>query len=1663
MSSAPLPNSREALEIPSRWRVAQEESGSAAKTALRELAESYWYCVYAWWRRAGLDAGRGATATLASFARWLGDAPPRAADSGGARLREWLPTRLGELSSAGVKLKGAPPITIDPEWAEARYATEPEGDADALFQRRWTLTVLEFTVSSLQAEYAARGEEQLFGELLPFAGFEHADEERYSVAAVRTGRTSGAMRKTVFDFRTRQREVLRTFVADTVANPADIESEITALLVACDALGPEAATAPVPSVLGAVLPDQMLARAMASMKMSSVGAHGWTPPSDAEIARLFPQYEMHGMLGRGGMGAVYQARQIQLDRHVAIKLLPLEVSVDRDFADRFRREARAMAKLNHPNIIAVHDFGTTGEGHLYFSMEFVEGANLHDVIHHGEPLPPADALALAGQVCDALAYAHEQSIVHRDIKPANVMVDRRGRAKVADFGLARMAEADPAQWGSTMTGVVMGTLDYMSPEQKRGMHVDHRADIYSLGVMLYEMLCRETPQGAFEPPSKRCGLDKRLDAIITKALAQQADARFQSTSELKTAIETVRPAVVKAQARKSSPKPVVGAAAPARSPIAGALVAKSRAPLYIGIAVAFVAVVAAFLSFGRSKPKPGQTAKAREADKPQVVVDTASPRSVPVPAKGPPVAATSASDEAGPTGSLKQTVNLISALDLTRDRVASPNLTKANQWRQVDGKLTYLPDGGSGKIMTPVSLAGVREYSIEADFRPLGYPSEFTIDLPLSSSKQCGLVFHPGVTIYFAGVKVEKIGDWPLGGDRSGRLLVLVKLAPNGRDGSVTVWLDGKPIGRWAGALAEISIPVDQHPAFSGQQIPGLFCSRESWEFTNWTLRVFDGEAKVLGGPGAQPAQPAPVAAAPVGLRTIFDGKTFAGWHGFGESGVPTGFRVEGGALIGEGQRKLLVTDELFGDFELSLEWRVGSGGNGGIYSLIGGSESGANVTDFPEFNLMDDSIGPKNRTGSLYDVQETTAAAAKPVGEWNTAKLIHRRGTAEHWVNNQLACAYDLKTTRFREKAGNKGRVGLQGWTGEIAYRNVQVRTLDAAATVPAAPAPAPAPSAAQSATGKWLAEQEPQWQAAFAKEVSEPFQKSVGDLKKQYLAGLDVQLAMATKAGKLDEAVGFRAEREKMAGGGELPVEDEALATATLRTLRASYRTAFTKIDADRFARAKSVHARYDAILGQSQTALTQRQRFDEALEIKARREALSAAWLKPPAGAAAAAPAAPAAPATPPPALGQKTAPPPSKAPKLKPREVVERLLGMGASVFIGAPGALTPVEKLSDLPGGKFAIMEVRFRPADALTTADLDIVEQLTEAELIAFSGVPATDATMEKLRGLPAVKVLEMRDLPQVSDASCTSIAAMPALTNLLLGGTLQGASLASLNKARNLGWLSIHQQSFTETQFTSIAGISNLWHLGLMTAEPVPPAAWGRLAQAKHLRRLALEYVQIDAAGIAQIAKLNGLEAINFGSLTLPDAALAPLGALKSLRSLGIGARSTLDGSVFATWPVRTSMERLEWYSVESLTDDSIKAITAAFPKLKALYATVHAGKVTPAGLAHLNKLRQLEILYLAGNALDDAALAQIAQCDKLKQIYVMRGTATDVGVQSLSKLSHLEELSWSNPPVTDAALKSYGKMRALTKFTLSQDTSPETEQKLKAALPKVTVKFEK
>lgn len=283
---------------------------------------------------------------------------------------------------------------------------------------------------------------------------------------------------------------------------------------------------------------------------------GDTPPTlppltPEELAPHFPQLEILECLGRGGMGVVYKARQKSLNRLVALKLLAPERADDPQFAARFEKEAHALAALNHPHIVGVHDFGQAG-GFYYLLMEFVDGVNLRQLLQT-KRLTQKEALSIVPPVCEALQCAHDHGIVHRDIKPENLLIDKAGTVKIADFGIAKiysrplLPEDEPvASFSTSETSplitrsmmATMGTPDYAAPEQINGA-ADHRADIYSLGVVLYEMLTGERPGEKLEAPSKRVQVDVRIDEIVLKALEKAPELRFATASEFRTQVENL--------------------------------------------------------------------------------------------------------------------------------------------------------------------------------------------------------------------------------------------------------------------------------------------------------------------------------------------------------------------------------------------------------------------------------------------------------------------------------------------------------------------------------------------------------------------------------------------------------------------------------------------------------------------------------------------------------------------------------------------------------------------------------------------------------------------------------------------------------------------------------------------------------------------------------------------------------------------------------------------------------------------------------------------------------------------------------------------------------------------------------------------------------------------
>lgn len=544
----------------------------------------------------------------------------------------------------------------------------------------------------------------------------------------------------------------------------------------------------------------------------------WEPPTVEELQKLLPQYEISAFLGRGGMGAVYKGRQVSLDRLVAIKILSNDLA-DGGFVDRFKNEARAMARLTHPGIVAVYDFGETRHGQLYIVMEFVEGTDVARMVEASGRLHTAHAVAITAHVCDALAYAHERGIIHRDIKPANVMVGNDGVVKVADFGLAKVNVAGETL-GLTQSGTTMGTLHFMAPEALTlCTAVDHRADIYAVGVMLYQMLTGKLPHGMFELPSMQVpGLDPRHDQIIAQAMREDRDARYQTARQMRLDLDAIQtqpvprveagtaapPTGVRPQHVEGQPQPPTPAGVQPGGKRSGLVLAVVN----LGVLLAAWAIVNfVFGKFTREAAEPAGKA---------------------VPAGPPPLPATSP-----PVADADGWKDLLAVIDVEKAALAGEwalvngelRCTAATAWPICELPVDY--EGGSYDLKVSVTRGEGSQIGIHFGVRKEKFGGLVVFDYHNSGDfykgqKVAGLDHIAGINSWYGNPTRAVRSQWlPMGV----RKTVLIQV----RDEGLVVRLDDEEVIRWKGDWSQVEqreykmiSPVNGRPLFSVGPYRGL-------------------------------------------------------------------------------------------------------------------------------------------------------------------------------------------------------------------------------------------------------------------------------------------------------------------------------------------------------------------------------------------------------------------------------------------------------------------------------------------------------------------------------------------------------------------------------------------------------------------------------------------------------------------------------------------------------------------------------------------------------------------------------------------------------------------------------------------------------------------------
>ncbi|SKA99288.1 Serine/threonine protein kinase [Prosthecobacter debontii] len=900
-------------------------------------------------------------------------------------------------------------------------------------------------------------------------------------------------------------------------------------------------------LLEGLKPADLLQRGLDSLKPPS-GPGSWVPPKPEELAQLLPQYAIECLIGRGGMGAVYRGKQTALDRPIAIKLLPAELANDAEFTGRFKREARTLARLQHPGIVSVYDFGQTAQGHLYFVMEYVDGTDLHRIIH-GPGLKPEQVLEIVAQVCEALQYAHSHGVMHRDIKPANLLLTTDGRAKLADFGLARPMNEESGSF--TRSNIVMGTPDYIAPEQLYG-HADHRADLFSLGVMLYEMLTGQTPRGAWMPPSKRVRVDVRLDRVVVRALQQDVSLRYQQASEMKTDVDQIRftplPGTLPAQVTSLPPAAKVPTAAPGpqpkpikppapgnRTPIQRRK--KSGMGLFWAVTLPLMLLAGAY----------GWLSRRYEVSRV-------------------PEEQTAASTENSPEGIATSGLQEVKAVPEEKPKTATPQTSLTKNASPLPPPLSSIPAQPvvtARELTVPISdwLKDARQkggrLKIFGTWRDqalsLGKAIEFDDFVQVAVGEHGWAARRKGGETYACAWPNLHLAPFKTKDLRAGHMVSLLEQLGNGGLGYRTLWL-GETLRRDEVTHPQASICLHPYQLVLALNPEGKILKTTEWGSNTKKgppADFFEGFNAVAASQDvcvvAKPGKPVEGWDITLGTRTTFPAST-----------------LNTVALDSTNQSVILLT----------------SSGSPQVFSLPP-----------RESTVKEQSIPPGLAPVISVKAGRTLYAAQRPDGTWrawgNSPELI---GLTER-NGRMLDVDYDFQPGLSR----------IMLWIEPVSDAERRTPTI-------ATPTPSPKPVQNEDDVAQRLSMLAAQFQTAYDRDILALHHTAVAELDGKYLAAVQRAMDAASSAGQLDEAVKLREEIKRIRDKQALPSYDFETLPESLKKLRFTYRDALTKLIVSRKSDSQPLYDRYEQLLADYQTELTQQKRLDEAVRVKKAREDLS-----------------------------------------------------------------------------------------------------------------------------------------------------------------------------------------------------------------------------------------------------------------------------------------------------------------------------------------------------------------------------------------------------------------------------------------------------------------------
>ncbi len=1175
---------------------------------------------------------------------------------------------------------------------------------------------------------------------------------------------------------------------------------------------------------------------MSTASSSSKPSGQWQPPTLEEMQAMLPQYQFVSLLGRGGMGAVYKAVQVSLDRAVAIKVLPVDLIDDSDaqFSERFKNEARTMAKMNHPAIVNVYDFGETQTGLLYIVMEFIDGTDVAKMISSQGKLPEDYALSITAHVCDALSYAHRHGIIHRDIKPANILINMEGAVKVADFGLAKASDA--GQSGLTKTNMAMGTPDFVAPEALiPGVPLDGRADLYAIGVMLYQMLTGEIPRGLWTLPGMKLGTDPRFDAIISKAMQTDRDHRYQSAADLRRDLDTIltlpRAALIAQQQAAAEAAARATQAQKQQAPTKagqGAAIAKKKPfPLgpVLGITASLALVAGLYVMFtsdGSKKParnnsaaSPSPPAAGSGASKPAENTTAAPAVATTTPAPAPEMPASPAS---------------------VPPAVLKPELVqtfRGNRYQLIEEPLSW-------------DAAKAKAESMGGHLATITSKEEWEWVKNLLM-----LIKGPHTHVLIGGHRASESGPW--------------------------AWVTGEPfdVSLWP---ANPPTTTDPHLAF--------YLSNSAWDdvplgITSPYLVEWDDEgtppmptapATVASTaptmPAAVPAtsSPAsPIAASPA--DPLPPGWTDLLAKADPAQGAVTGQWQKGpDGLVVKAQPGVMPFDlnqipsEQY-DFEMDFTVHSSEPDVAHILPLPGGHWFIARLS------LTHCYLGPTLDGQQPIGRKEAYAPDAKLAQSRRHRSLVQIRKDSVRLLLDEketLVFNGDLKrlTPDGQFALRNTANLGIASHQSDVTFHRIGFRPHD--------------PSRMDKrdrdtllASNPRLAQLEAGFQTRYQADTEKPFLAALAKLNQSYVAnGIAKARAAAQSKGSLFEVTMLDAEKALIEKGGAVPAEDAAETPTSLTTLRTTYRAALAKITTERDAKAAPLYDLYLKAIDAYTAELTQGNKIDEATKVKAFRDEIAAQR-----------------PVTATVAGGTPSKAAATPAPKAPPgggsswRIAADYLVNNGGFFTALKNGVTVPVTKTAEIPPGRFDIIELTFERLNSVLP--------------------PAKDADFAALNGLRDLRRAQFRPMHGgLSDAAFAFLANNSELNWLNLEGAnaLTDEVLTHITPLKKLDYLGVlYAENFTGKSLDKIAGAASITNLELL-GSGITDDGLRAISKFKKLQAIRLSSAKVTAAGFAALSNLKTLATLTLGGTSFDDEAAGFLAAMTNLTALDISTTKITD-----------------------------------------------------------------------------------------------------------------------------------------------------------------------